>query len=398
MVNVNYAATSLVKSLILLTLLLLGSHLNAQCSLACNGTTQVSLDVNCEALITPEMILNDQATSCPGGVFEVVVMDNTNTPIPTSPVVPAGYCDQVLYVKVVDLTSGNTCWGEILVEDKLGPVITSCPTIPVEYACSDFTEFDGPIFTDACSGVVEPILLSELVTPLNCDPDFIKEVVRTYTAVDDKGNFAPECTITYRLQRVDLGPDDEPLEGCPLQYTVLEGNALQCGGAFTAGQTGGLILDTDTTGDGILDADLIWDDNGNGYPDIEEFAGPTLNGVSIFPTPDFYCNIGVFYDDLILPTIPGYGGSSSCVTKIMRTWYVREWWCGEEIEKTCAQVFEITDLINPEILCTGPITLSTNVTTNPHTAYNGEATCGAELAFPLPEATDNCSHCNSYRL
>ena len=390
MVNVNYTITSFVKAIILLSLLFLGSNLNAQCSLACNGTTQVSLDVNCEALITPNMILNDQATSCPGGVFEVVVMDYNNVPIPSSPLVTSGYCDQTLYVKVIDLTSGNTCWGEIIVEDKLGPIITSCPTLPVEYGCSDFTVFDGPIFTDACSGVVEPILLSELVTPLNCDPDFIKEVVRTYTAVDSKGNYAPECTITYKLRRIDLGLPDEPFSGCPLQYTVLANNALQCGGAFSAGQTGGLILDTDTDDDGVLDADLIWDDNGNGYPDVEEFAGPTLNGVSIFPTPDFYCNMGVFYDDIVLPSIPGYGGAPSCVTKIMRTWYVREWWCGQEIEKTCAQVFEITDLIDPVILCTGPVTLTTNVSTNPHD-YGTGLTCGAEVAFPLPEATDNCS-------
>ncbi len=398
MVNVNYTATSLVKSVILLTLLFLGSHLNAQCSLACNGTTQVSLDVNCEALITPDMILNDQATSCPGGDFEVVVMDQGNNPIPSSPLVTAGYCDQTLYVKVIDLASGNTCWGEIIVEDKLGPVITSCPTVPVEYACSDFTEFDGPIFTDACSGIVEPILLSEVVVPLNCDPMFIQEVTRTYTAQDGKGNYAPECTVTYKLLRIDLGPPNEPFEGCPQTYTVLENNALQCGGAFSAGQTGGLILDTDTDNDGVLDADLIWDDNGNGYPDVEEFAGPTLNGVALYPTPDFYCNIGVFFDDLILPTIPGPGGGTSCVTKIMRTWYVREWWCGQEIEKTCAQIFEITDLVDPVLVCTGPITLTTNVSLNPHDSSFGSVNCGAEVAFPLPQATDNCSSTFSYDL
>ena len=390
MVNVNYAATSVLKSLILLFLFLGTSNLNAQCSLACNGSTQVSLDTNCEALITPEMILNDQATSCPGGVFEVVVMDTYNVEIPTSPLVTAGYCDQTLYVKVIDLSSGNTCWGEIYVEDKLGPEISSCPTGPVSYSCSEFTVFDGPIYEDACSGIVEPILLSEVVTPLNCDPMFIKTVVRTYTAEDGKGNFAPECTITYKLKRIDLGPEDEPFAGCPQQYTVLNNNALQCGGVFTPGQTGGLILDTDTDGDGILDADLIWDDNGNGYPDVEEFAGPTLNGVPLFPTPDFYCNIGVFFDDIVLPTIGGYNGSGSCVTKIMRTWYIREWWCGKEIEKTCAQVFEITDLIDPEIICNGPINITTNVTTNPHDSFYGTVTCGAEISLPLPEATDNC--------
>jgi len=47
----------------------------AQCSLACNGTTQVSLDINCEAEITPQMILNDAMTSCPTGSFYVVIED-----------------------------------------------------------------------------------------------------------------------------------------------------------------------------------------------------------------------------------------------------------------------------------------------------------------------------------
>ncbi len=377
--------------------ILFNNNLSAQCSLACNGTTQVSLGVNCMATITPAMILNDQATSCPGNTFEVVIMDQYNNVIDETvggvhPSIGGDYCDQTLYVKIVAVPSGNTCWGEIIIEDKLGPVVTSCPVVPVEIPCNQlnnpdnpFEIFSGSTFTDACSGPVEPILISETVVPLSCDPDFIKEVTRTYTAVDSKGNYAPECTVTYKVERIVL----EDVE-CPLDYDVFNTNALSCCGTWNPGQANGAILDNDADNDGDLDTDLVWDDNGNGYPDVEEFPGPTLYGVPLWPSPDLYCNSGVFYDDIELPTI-------GCVTKIMRTWYIREWHCGTEVETTCAQIFEIVDEEAPEITCTSAITLTTNVTTNPHNS-NGSVSCGAEIQFPLPPATDKCSSNLTYDL
>ncbi len=396
MLNVNYTTNGRLSRLgycilVFVFLFQIGIQAQAPCSLACNGSTQVSLDGNCEALITPEMILNDQATSCPdASSYEVIVMDQYNNPVPNP--VPSDYCDKLLYVKVQSYfldefgnqVAGNSCWGEVWMEDKLPPIINPTsnicnnPDVAIPYSCSDFSVYDGPLYED-CSQPIEIILLSEEVNPLQCDPDYIKEVIRTYTAIDAKGNVGEECEIIYRLERFDFSQVE-----CPYQYTVLDGNPLNCNGSWNDGQIG-IIYDTDTDGDGVLDADPDgWDDDGDGYPDIEEFGVPTVNDVPLYPTPDFYCNIGVFHEDIVLPQV-------GCIRKIMRTWTIREWWCGQEFEFNCIQVFEIVDDEAPEVICEDYITVTTNVTTNPHDSYYGTVTCGAEIKFPLPYMTDNCS-------
>ena len=44
----------------------------------------------------------------------------------------------------------------------------------------------------------------------------------------------------------------------------------------------------------------------------------------MYPNLDYYCNTVTTYSDLVLPTI-------GCVTKIMRTWTLSEWWCGQDL-------------------------------------------------------------------
>lgn len=122
-------------------------NVNAQCALACNGYTQVSLDQNCEAEITPAMILNADTTICPRGIFEVTVSYHGHV-IPTSPVVTCDYLNMSLTVMVRDMVSGNSCWGEIFVEDKLAPRI-ECGSDTL--FCYQMPKYTGPKITDNCT-------------------------------------------------------------------------------------------------------------------------------------------------------------------------------------------------------------------------------------------------------
>ncbi len=374
----------------------------AQCSLACNGTTQISLDPDCTAEVTPDMILQDEGASCPLGVFEVHIEDHYGNEV-VFPAGPNGFplidgsiigSDHV--AKVLDTNSGNSCWGDIIVEDKLGPLIESCNDSIL--SCVDFTTFEGPVYMD-CEGEVDAVLLSEDINPLNCDPDYVKEVTRIYTAFDQFGNEAEQCTITYSLERIDTA-----LIVCPLNYLKADDEAISCDGKWWPGQTG-ILFDTDTDDDGILDADTdgLWDINGDGYPDPwvdidgdgefdpgeTETGIPTYNGVPLWPNPDFYCNIGVFYSDTELPVI-------GCVRKIMRRWEIREWWCGEEIVKLCIQIIEIKDKEAPTFTCpdleqcVGYTTISTNVHGYQMESPYGMVDCAAEYFPEIPEITDNC--------
>ncbi len=378
--------------------ILLGSFLsiysnldvNAQCSLACNGTTQISLDSDCTAEVTPAMILNDDASSCPTGSFIVEIQDHYGNVIPFIagpngfPLIDGSLIGEDVIASVIDVVSGNSCWGDIIVEDKKGPSTTSCNT-PQNFSCAEFAEYEGPVYTD-CEGEVEPILISEAITPLNCDDDFVKTITRVYTAFDQYGNEADHCTIIYQLERIDTN-----LITCPKSFTVFDDNALSCDGDWTdlacASQW---ELDTDTDADNVLDADLNWDDNGNGYPDPQEVGVPTYNGVDLWPLdPSYYCNIGVFYEDLELPQI-------GCVKKIMRRWEVREWWCGQEIVKVCIQILEIADNEAPTFtcpnteLCVGYHSISTNVHGYSMNSPFGTVDCAAEYYPTIPTITDNC--------
>lgn len=377
-----------------MTMLFAVSHLtNAQttCSLACNGSTQVSLDEYCNAMITADMILNDQTTSCPSGNYVVTVSNDYGD---VGNPVSGSYIGQNLYVKVTDTNSGNSCWGKITLEDKLGPIIESCPTAPIEVSCSDLNAYEGPIYYDPCEGYKEPVLLRETITPLNCDPTYIKRVERTYTAYDSNGTAAPECTIVYNLLRIDF--DDVNCAPDYTKYITMNGcpdnrNTLSCDGKWRFGQYGD-VYDTDLDGDGILDKDVFWDDNGNNYPDPEEVGVPTMttyiNGsfeeFPLYPFPDVYCNAVVTYDDIEYPRI-------GCTKKIVRLWILREWHCNDEVLDTIPQVIEIVDDIAPEITCPNHIVTTTNTIMGSVNTHYGSVTCGANTSIPLPDATDNCS-------
>ena len=94
-----------------------------QCSLGCNSHVQVSLDnANCEAVITPQMMLGTlPPSSCPNGSFIVEVRHN-GILVPNA-TVTHDHVGKVLEAKVIDLNSGNSCWGYLHIEDKLPPVI-----------------------------------------------------------------------------------------------------------------------------------------------------------------------------------------------------------------------------------------------------------------------------------
>ena len=89
--------------IILSLLTLLAS--SAQCPLACDKDVQVSLDENCKAAITPDIMLEDMGTGCP---YDVVVYNINNLPLPDD-TVRAAQMGQTL--KVAVFLNGNQCWG-----------------------------------------------------------------------------------------------------------------------------------------------------------------------------------------------------------------------------------------------------------------------------------------------
>lgn len=127
------------------------------CPLACNQVVYVSLNPNGPTEITPDMILEGNYANCID--FDPVVSLEdfvTNTELPNSPFVDASNLGQSILAIVTDLTTGNACWGQVIVDDP-----TTCQLI-----CRPITT----VYLDDSQALVEitPALLDAGST---CDPN-----------------------------------------------------------------------------------------------------------------------------------------------------------------------------------------------------------------------------------
>jgi len=320
-----------------------------QCSLACNNTTNISLDdASCEALITISMVAD--TSGCVGGDFEVSVFDALGIEVPGA-LVTSQYVGQTLEVHVTDNNTNNLCWGWLVIEDKLPPTI-ECPEPDGPVYCYTLDDYE-PIANDNC-GVAEVILIDSSEVVNDCNSGFsdevIKVITRTWIAVDEQGLESAPCTVEMEVLRI---ASLDEIEG-PESLLWVNDTALECDEDFPL--------------------------NAEGYPSpiaIDGVAGtgvPVLDGVDLYPNPYSICNLLVTYNDTEL--FPG-----GCVKKIMRMWIVIEWSCSNP-QRTYEfiQMIEIVDNDGPDIDCPDDITASTN-----------NHDCEATVLLPPAEVSDNCS-------
>ncbi|MEI6882541.1 MAG: GEVED domain-containing protein, partial [Bacteroidota bacterium] len=96
-------------------------------NMAANDLVYVSIDANCQVLVTDEMILEGEDANCTnnafclGGYYTVKIKTQQGLPVPNP--VPATYFGQTLIVEIENVVSCNKTWGKIKFEDKLAPEI-----------------------------------------------------------------------------------------------------------------------------------------------------------------------------------------------------------------------------------------------------------------------------------
>ncbi|MEI6409649.1 MAG: hypothetical protein WCR52_09725, partial [Bacteroidota bacterium] len=192
-------------------------------ALSCNDLVYVSLDVDCVTEITPDDILEGSY-----GCYDdyIVELDKT-VPYGNGPWVPATVnasdIGQTYQVRVTHLVSGNKCWGNVKIEDKLAPEIQctdvhlSCPitTYDPNYLKNTLN------IADAYPDVVEcsQYTLSYVDTwhDLACNQgfngvnDLSAYVTRKWTAKDASNNTAT-CIQYIYFHRVHVGDVDFPAD------------------------------------------------------------------------------------------------------------------------------------------------------------------------------------------
>ncbi|MBI5914136.1 MAG: hypothetical protein HY842_02070 [Bacteroidetes bacterium] len=303
----------------------------AQCTMACNDLVQVSLPPDGIAIILPDMILDGEDTSCPGpktvSVFtpEGVSLEDTVT---------CDYLNLVLNVHVYDDNSGNYCWGTILVEDKLPPILT----------CADLTV--------DCTADLSPDSLGFALVTDNCDPNptltysgqpvmqpctspYSAILTRIWQASDQSNNMAAPCVQKIYVTRPSLAD-----VVFPLNLDGFQSPPLSC-------------ENPDTSPDNT------------GYP--------TIGGNPVIAL----CKMSVTYTDLVL-------GGCENEQSVLRSWLVLNCCTNEILEHN--QIIKVVDDQGPVLAC--PDTLIFGA--------NGPG-CAGTFFLPAITATDNCAPSITFR-
>jgi hypothetical protein len=318
------------------------NNANAQCVLACNDDVNVSLpgpNFDCEVEITVDMVMDDPS-GC--NTLEVSVMDLNGNEIPTSPTVNADHIGKTFIYRVTDTSNGNSCWGTLDIEDKLGPTFTDCDDGSM-YCLEDIKPVmeggDAPSPTiDDCSDF-DYYYEDDLIIG-DCNTNYAAMLERTWTGIDEFGN----TSTCVQMIVIDKMPIDQWVPDCP------DNVELAC----------------DANGQPITHPDST------GYPQIE------VNGkfIDVIPGGNYTCEVASSYQDEVFDIC---GGG----IKILRTWNVYDW-CLPTVPGqnpwTCIQIIKVNDDIAPQIDCV-PEIIEGSISTG----------CEAWVFFPAAVVSDECS-------
>lgn len=305
--------------------------------ISCIGKLNVSLDFNCQAIITPKMLLVGGPYDY--SAYNVMLLDKLNNFIPNA-TITRNYLGQKITAKIINACDGNSCWTEVLVEDKLKPTI-ACINDTID--CFKLDSYLGPDVRDNCDDDPEKRFIDFRIVSPDCDPNFAKIITRKYVAIDNYGTMSDTCVMKVYLKHIAL---DSIIY--PDSFSVASLNPLICNRFL---------------------ADTL------GHPKVSVTGVPMYHGRPLFPLEDHgYCNVKVWYEDFEDKSI------KHCGKKIIRNWNVFRWYCNIYEKKVYQQLIEVIDTVAPTIMCPYPIEATTA----------GGYKCEANVFIPAPITYDSC--------
>jgi len=284
-------------------------------ALTCTGNVNISLSSSCKAIITPNMILEGNY-----GCFDNFIVDVNGT---GTNVVDIDLLGQTITISVTNVLTGNTCWGNGFVEDKLPPLITGCDSVFINcfqnpLPVSEGGDVPDPSISDCSS--FDVFHVDEMIQG-GCDSTFTMLIRRNWTATDASGRVST-CTQVITIQTVSL-VGTTPV--CPADV------AVEC--AFGSLQS----LAPSVTG----------------YPTL--LVGGTVYDIA--NNSNSVCTITSGFSD---DTIPHCGASF----RIIRTWTVIDWCQPLDFVNnpwTCLQLLDFNDNTPPGLSAPAHFTVGTDV-------------------------------------
>jgi hypothetical protein len=311
-------------------------------NVVCNDLVYISLDADCTADVSADAVLEGNY----GCYDDYMVELDKSIPYGNGPWVPGTVntadIGKTFQARVTHLVSGNKCWGNVKVEDKLGPTLIcedftipcNTPNLTPNYL-KNILGFVVAIPSIAdCQSTTQSYTDTEV--DQNCASGLTKIILRKWTVVDASGN-SSTCIQTIGLQRP--GVDDLKL---PPSYDGFDAPYFNCTASYPT-------------------PDWIESQGLQGYPWV--FGRPSG------------CNINWTFEDTRIDVCDG-------TYKIVRDWTLLDWCAGQVIHH--AQVIKISDDDAPSMSCPGNLTVSVD-------PFN----CCATVNLPDVVIEDNCSRINN---
>ncbi|MCC6461098.1 MAG: hypothetical protein IT260_11545 [Saprospiraceae bacterium] len=182
---------------------------------SCNDLSVVSLDADCSVAVTPDMVLEGTYDD---SLFSVSL--STLAGAPLGNVLTAAQVGLTVQATVTEVASGNSCWGLLVVEDHLAPVL-SCTDLVLPCAVPQFgptylanvlnLPAAWPVVTENCGPYTLTFL--DTWTDLGCADALDRSALlqRVWTATDPSGNQST-CTQQIHIQRVHVGQIQFPAD------------------------------------------------------------------------------------------------------------------------------------------------------------------------------------------
>ena len=330
----------LVLILSMLMCMLAVSSVNGQ-GLACDNLVNVSLDDNCEAEITPGIII--ESANIDEDEYTITITDQAGNTVSVGtsdawPTVDGTNVGQTLKVSV-EHTDGSECWGNILVEAKHGRLFENCDNgilvddngdaVVIELTCGELDMLDNltfPALNGSCPTLaIDSSFVDEYSNTPCPSTTHIDVITRNWTITAANG-YQSTCAQTIQvlaptLANITWPPhyDSDILieEDDPLYPT----NRMRLSCDFIV-DTSGMVGNVGNT---IFNAD--------GSPSPESTGFPS----------DISCrNIQFTYKDIFIP-LCGNG------FKILREWSILNWCTGEVVKYH--QVIKMVDDRGPVATC-----------------------------------------------
>lgn len=295
--------------------------------LACGALHNVSLDPMGMATITADVVLEGNY-----GCWSQYLVDIDG---PLTNKVSCADVGKIYKVNITDPFTGNKCWGNILIEDKLAPTIV-CADVTV--SCNndglDPATIGFPVFSDNCSIDPASVKFNETISDPTCTGLFSAIITRTWFAKDPSGNSAIPCTQTISIKRGTLAEVK-----FPTNLDDMSAPSLSC-----------VNPDTKPSATGV----------------------PTIDGKPI----EKFCELMVApFQDVIIPICDNS-------YKILRTWTVMDA-CSNSMT-SAVQVIIVKDKQGPTLTCPQASAFT-------YTVNGNGTTCLAIVQAPKINVQDNCS-------